>query len=85
MRQEELTIVKVGKRIKLLSYKLNELIQQVRNFTQPRNALEVIKNPELVVLNSKTTIKMAKHIAFLTLLGFFILSIFTFLLPSHKN
>ena len=85
MGQEELTIVKVGKRIKLLSYKLNELIQQVRNFTQPRNALEVIKNPELVVLNSKTTIKMAKHIAFLTLLGFFILSIFTFLLPSHKN
>ena len=83
--QNELTIAKVGKRIKLLSYKLNELIQQVRNFTQPRNALEVIKNPELVVLNSKTTIKMAKHIAFLTLLGFFILSIFTFLLPSHKN
>ena len=83
--QEELTIENVGNRIKLLSYKLNELIKQVRNFTQPRAALEVIKNPELVVLNSKTTIKMAKHIAFLTLLGFFILSIFTFLLPSHKN
>ena len=83
--QEELTIENVGKRIKLLSYKLNELIKQVRNFTQPRAALEIIKNPELVVLNSKTTIKMAKHIAFLTLLGFFILSIFSLLLPSRKN
>jgi hypothetical protein len=84
--QEELTIESVGKRIKLLSYKLNELIKQVRNFTQPRAALDVIKNPELVVLNSRTTIKMALHITILTLLGFFILSIFSLLLlPSRKN
>ena len=82
---EELTIENVGKRIKLLSYKLNELIKQVRNFTQPKAALDVIKNPELIVLNSRTTIKMAKHITFLTLLGFFILSIFSLLLPSRKN
>ena len=83
--QEELTIENVGNRIKLLSYKLNELIMHVRNFTQPRAALEVIKNPELVVLNSRITIKMATHIAILTLLGFFILSIFSLLLPSRKN
>ncbi|MBD1136929.1 hypothetical protein IDH35_04915 [Pelagibacterales bacterium SAG-MED49] len=83
--QEELTIENVGKRIKLLSYKLNELIKQVRNFTQPRAALEVIKNPELVVLKSRTIIKMATHITILTLLGFFILSIFSLLLPSRKN
>jgi len=83
--QEELTIENVGKKIKLLSYKLNELIKQVRNFTQPRAALEVIKNPELVVLSSRTAIKMATHIAILTLLGFFILSIFSLLLPSRKN
>jgi len=83
--QEKLTIENVGNRIKLLSYKLNELIKQVRNFTQPRAALEVIKNPELVVLNSRITIKMATHIAILTLLGFFILSIFSLLLPSRKN
>ena len=82
---EELTIENVGKRIKLLSYKLNELIKQVRNFTQPRAALEVIKNPELVVLKSRTIIKMATHITILTLLGFFILSIFSLLLPSRKN
>ncbi|MDB9717902.1 hypothetical protein OAA70_03185 [Candidatus Pelagibacter sp.] len=83
--QEQLTIENVGKRIKLLSYKLNELVTQVRNFTQPKAALEVIKNPELVVLHSRTTIKMATHIAILTLLGFFILSIFSLLLPSRKN
>ena len=83
--QEELTIENVGNRIKLLSYKLNELIKQVRNFTQPRAALEVIKTPELIVLNSGTTIKMATHITILTLLGFFILSIFSMLLPSRKN
>ena len=83
--KEELTIENVGNRIKLLSYKLNELIKQVRNFTQPRAALEIIKNPELVVLNSRTTVKMATHITILTLLGFFILSIFSLLLPSRKN
>ena len=83
--QEELTVQSVGKRIKLLSYKLNEVIKQVRNFTQPRAALQVLKNPELVVLNSRTTIKMATNITILTLLGFFILSIFSLLLPSRKN
>ena len=83
--QEELTVQSVGKRIKLLSYKLNEVIKQVRNFTQPRAALQVLKNPELIVLNSRTTIKMATHITILTLLGFFILSIFSLLLPSRKN
>ena len=83
--QEELTVQSVGKRIKLLSYKLNEVIKQVRNFTQPRAALEIIKNPELVVLNSRTTIMMMRNIAILTLLGFFILSIFSLLLPSRKN
>ena len=81
----ELTISNVGKRIKLLSYKLNELTNQVRNFTQPKAALEILKNPELVELNSSTVITMAKNIAILTLLGFFILSIFSFLLPSRKN
>ena len=83
--QDNLTISNVGKRITLLSVELNKLIKQVRNFTQPRAALEILKNPELVELNSKTTIKMATHIAILTLLGFLILSIFSFLLPSRKN
>lgn len=83
--QDEITIPSVGKRIKLLSYKLNELIKQVRNFTQPRAAVEILKNPELVKLNSKTTIKMATNITYLTLLGFFILSIFSLLLPYRKN
>ena len=83
--QDDLTISNVGERISLLSLKLNGLIQQVRNFTQPRAALEILKNPELVELNSGNTIKMVKHIAILTLLGFFILSIFSFLLPSRKN
>ena len=48
-------------------------------------ALEILKNPELVELNSRTIIKMAIHITILTLLGFFILSIFSLLLPSRKN
>ena len=83
--QDNLTISNVGERITLLAVELNKLIKQVRNFTQPRAALEILKNPELVELNSKTTIKMATHIAILTLLGFLILSIFSFLLPSRKN
>lgn len=85
LAKDDLTISNVGKRIRLLSSKLNELIQQVRNFTQPKAALEILKNPELVELNSGNTIKMATHIAILTLLGFFILSIFSFLFPSRKN
>ena len=83
--QDNLTVDNVGNRIKLLSYKLNEVIKQVRNFTQPKAALEIIKNPELVELNSKTTIKMVTHIAILSLLGFCILSIFSLLLPYRKK
>ena len=83
--QNNLTVSNVGKRIELLSYKVNDLIKQVRNFTQPKAALEVLKNPELVELNSKTKNQMVKNITLLSLLGFFILSIFSLLLPFRKN
>jgi hypothetical protein len=83
--QHNLSVDNVGARIKLLSSDLNELIKQVRNFTQPKAALEVLKNPELVVLDNSTKNKMLKNITILSLLGFLILSIFSLLLPSRKN
>ncbi|MDA7733992.1 hypothetical protein N8832_00570 [Candidatus Pelagibacter sp.] len=79
----QLTMKNVSFRIGYLSESINSAISQIRNFTQPRAAVKIIKNPELVVLNSKTLIEFIYHILTFSLLGFVILSLTSLLLPKR--
>ena len=81
---EDLTVESVEERIKLLSYKINKAIFQIRNFTQPKFAVEIIKNPELVVLSSNDISEIIKFFSILTLIGFFLISFISFLIPYKK-
>jgi hypothetical protein len=81
---EKLTIDKVEQKIKLLSIKVNKAVMQVRSFTQPKAAIIILKNPELVVLNSKNISELIKFVCFLTLISFFIMSFISFLIPYKK-
>ena len=80
----ELSIENVAERIKILSHKVNEGVLQIRNFTQPKAAVQIIKNPELVELNSKNISELIKFVCILTLIGFFIISFISFLSPYKK-
>ena len=82
--QQTLTIDKISERITTLSYKVNEAIIQIRNFTQPKAAVQMITNPELVILNSKNISESIKVVIILTLIGFFIISFISFLIPYKK-
>ena len=80
----KLTIDSVEERIKILSVRTNEAVMQVRSFVQPKAAIQILKNPELVVLNSKNISELIKSVCILTLIGFFIISFISFLIPYKK-
>jgi len=53
--------------------------------TEPKSALEIIKNPELIELNSKPRSEYIKIILILTILSFFIISLISILIPTKKS
>ena len=78
----ELTIKSVSDRIVFLSHQINSAIAQIRNFTEPKAALRIINNPELVELESKTMSELLLKLITFSTLSFLILSIISLLLPS---
>ena len=81
---EELNLDAVGKKILDLSIIINQAVNQVRSFTQPKNAVTVVKNPELIETNSININELIKLAVILSLVGFFIISFISILLPSKK-
>ena len=79
---EDLSLKKIGDRIKFLSNIINNAIAQVRTFTQPKAAVEIISDIELVNLNSNIK-DQTKYVLILSVLGFLILSIISILRPSR--
>jgi hypothetical protein len=74
----------VTKKIIFLAKEVNKVSDQVRDLTEPNSAFEIIKNPELIELNSKSIIEYARIILVLTILAFFIISLITILTPAKK-
>ena len=81
---EELNLDVVGKRILDLSIIINQAVNQVRSFTEPKNAVIIVKNPELIETNSININELIKLAVILSLVGFFIISFISILLPSKK-
>ena len=81
---EELNLDAVGKRILDLSIIINQAVNQVRSFTEPKNAVIIVKNPELIETNSININELIKLAVILSLVGFFIISFISILLPSKK-
>ena len=79
---KDLKLIDVGDRIKVLSNIINNAIAQVRTFTQPKAAVEIISDIELVNLNSNIK-DQTKYVLILSVLGFLILSIISILRPSR--
>ena len=79
---KDLNLLEIGERIILLSNVINKAIAQVRTFTQPKNAVEIISDIELVNLNSNIK-DQTKYVLILSVLGFLILSLISILRPSR--
>lgn len=79
---KDLNLIEIGKRIKLLSNFINTAIVQVHNVTEPKAAIEIVSNAELVNLTSNKK-DLKKYVLILTVLGFLILSIISILRPSR--
>ena len=79
---EDLNLINIGEKIKNLSNIINNAILQVRTFTQPKAAVEIVSDIELVNLNSNTK-DQKKYVLILSVLGFLILSIISILMPSR--
>lgn len=73
----------IGKRIDTLAVLINLLVKQVNEYSKPKAALEIITNPELVILKSSAINDLIKYVLILSLLTFLILSIISFLRPSR--
>jgi len=78
----DLNLIDIGDRIILLSNVINKAIAQVRTFTQPKAAVDIISDIELVNLNSNKKDQI-KYVLILSVLGFLILSIISILRPSR--
>ena len=76
---------KVSEKILFLANEVNKVANQVRDLTEPKSAFEIIKNPELIKLNSKPITAYAKIILILTVLAFFIISLIAILIPAKKS
>ena len=78
----DLNLIGIGDRIIFLSNIINNAIAQVLTFTQPKAAVEIVSDIELVNLNSNTK-DQTKYVLILSVLGFLILSIISILRPSR--
>ena len=79
---EDLNLINIGEKIKILANIINNAIAQVRNFTQPKAAVEIVSDIELVNLNSNKK-DQKKYVLILSVLGFLILSIISILRPTR--
>ena len=77
------TLDSVSKRVLFLGEEVNKVNSQILDMTEPKSAFEIIKNPELIKLNSIN--KNAKIILILTILSFFIISFISILIPARKS
>ena len=79
---EDLNLINIGEKIKILANIINDAILQVRAFTQPKAAVEIVSDIELVNLNSNKK-DQGKYVLILSVLGFLILSIISILRPTR--
>ena len=79
---EDLNLINIGEKIKILANIINDAIAQVRAFTQPKAAVEIVSDIELVNLNSNKK-DQGKYVLILSVLGFLILSIISILRPTR--
>ena len=75
----------VSERIIFLADTVNKASYQILDMTEPKSAFEIIKNPELVELNSKEITAYIKIILILTILSFVIISFISILIPAKKS
>ena len=75
----------VSERIIFLADTVNKAYSQILDMTEPKSAFEIIKNPELVELNSKEITAYIKIILILTILSFVIISFISILIPAKKS
>ena len=75
----------VSKRVIFLAEEVNKVNSQILDMTEPKSAFEIIKNPELIELNSKEITDYIKIILILTILSFFIISFISILIPAKKS
>ena len=64
----------ISEKIIFLAKEVNKVNSQILDMTEPKSAFEIIKNPELMKLNSKPIKKYAINIVILTFLAFLIVS-----------
>jgi len=81
----ELNIENIDRRLDKLSKTVNEMIYQVRSFTEPKKPITIVKNPELSIENSVNLNQIVKLVSILSILAFFILSFISLLLPGKKS
>jgi hypothetical protein len=79
---EDLNLINIGEKIKILANIINDAIARVRAFTQPKAAVEIVSDIELVNLNSNKK-DQGKYVLILSVLGFLILSIISILRPTR--
>ena len=75
----------VSKRVIFLGEEVNKVNSQILDLTEPKSAIEIIKNPELIELNSREITEYIKIILILTILSFFIISFISILIPAKKS
>jgi len=75
----------VSEKIIFLAKEVNKVHSQILDMTEPKSAFEIIKNPEIIELNSKPLIEYARNILILTVLAFFIISLIAILIPTKKS
>jgi hypothetical protein len=81
---DELTLEMISERIFFLVDKINKVSEQILDLTEPKNAIEVLANPELIELNSKPIAEYIKYVLILSILGFFIISLISILIPARR-
>ena len=81
---DELTLERITERIFVLVDKINKVSEQILDLTEPKNAIEVLANPELIELNSKPIAEYIKYVLILSILGFFIISLISILIPARR-
>lgn len=74
-----------SEKIIFLAKEVNKVYSQILDMTEPKSAVEIIKNPELIDLNSKPIFEYAKIILILTILAFLIISFSSILISTKKS
>ena len=75
----------VSKRVLFLGEEVNKVNSQILDMTEPKSTFEIVKNPELIELNSKPVTEYIKIILILTILSFLIISFISILIPAKKS